>query len=97
MQRSVLNGDHYGLESPGPLLVKLPPLSAAGRQTKHYYFALLVLGRRQDVLGQSIAKATGRKYVRMAQPWVACAMRLKFARPPNLHWRFAGQGASEFD
>ena len=74
----VLNADHYGLEKIKERIVEY--LAVQSRSPKLRGAILCLVGPPgvgKTSLGKSIAKATGRNFVRMSL--VACAMRLRFA------------------
>jgi ATP-dependent Lon protease len=62
----VLNEDHFGLEKVKDRILSILPCSSAWTRSRRPSCAWWASRRGQDLAGQSIAKATGRKYVRMA-------------------------------
>jgi len=79
-----LNKDHYGLDKSRSASSNSWPC-AAGEEPKGRFCALSTSRRGKDSLGMSIARATGRKFVRMSLGGVRD--EAKSAPSPHLHRR----------
>jgi hypothetical protein len=93
----VLNEDHYGLDKVKDRILEYLAVQQRVDKVKSPILCLVgPPGVGKTSLGQSVARATGRKFVRMALGGRARRSRDSRA-PPHLHRLDAGQGAAEPD
>jgi ATP-dependent Lon protease len=97
MPRRCLNEDHYGLEKVKDRILEYFAVQQRVDKVKAPILCLVgPPGVGKTSLGQSIAKATGRKYVRMALG--GCVTRLRFAGHRRTYiGAYAGQGVAKPD
>ena len=94
---AVLNEDHYGLDKVKDRILEYLAVQQRVDKVKSPILCLVgPPGVGKTSLGQSVARATGRKFVRMALG--GSARRSRNPRPsPHLHRLHAGQGAAKPD